>query len=165
MSDFKRDLERGAYYEIKALEILKQHKFKKLKRIEGYFKEYDIKAMYKNKKVFIECKYNRYTSYTNKFFIECFKCDYTLAGITATESDYYILFSYFDYWIIKTDDLKKALEEQLRILHNNKKATREDLTDYIKSNGIYTKYTVGVLVGIDIINKYILFKGEHKKRL
>ena len=115
MGDFKKDLERGAYYEIKALDILKQHKFKKLKRIEGYFKEYDIKAMYKNKKVFIECKYNRYTSYTNKFFIECFKCDY--------------------------------------------------LTDYIKSNGIYTKYTVGVLVDIDIINKYILFKGEHKKRL
>jgi hypothetical protein len=165
MSDFKRDLERGAYYEIKALEILKQHKFKKLKRIEGYFKEYDIKAMYKNKKVFIECKYNRYTSYTNKFFIECFKCDYTYAGITATTSDYYILFSYFDYWIIKTDDLKKALEEQLRILHTNKKATREDLTDYIKSNGIYTKYTVGILVSIDIINKYILFKGEHKKRV
>jgi hypothetical protein len=165
MNNFFNDLARGIYYENKAVNIMSKYGFSDLKRVEGYKKEYDITGTYHNKPVYIESKYNKYTSYTNKFFIECFNIKYEPSGITATESNYYILFSYFDYWILKTDRLKNALEEQLRILINKNDATYDDLINYVKEHGIYTKNTVGVLIPIEIINKYTLYKGNHKKRL
>jgi Holliday junction resolvase len=164
MKGFKKDLERGKYYEHKALKTLTKHGFKELKIFDGYKKEYDIEGIYNNKKVFIECKYNKYTTYTNKFFIEVFTTKFNESGITATKSDYYILYSYFDYWIIYTNDLKRALEEHLRSIIQNKDVTKTQIVEYIKTNGTYTNNTIGVIIPINIIEKYTLWKGNHKKR-
>lgn len=161
---FNVDLKRGKYYETKALENLKTHGFKKLKIYEGYKKEYDISGRFKKKKVYIECKYSKYVSYTNKIFIEVFTTKFKESGITATRSDYYILYSYFDYWIIETDELKRALEEHLRSVCNIKNATHIQLIDYIKENGCYTNNTIGVIIPMDTIQKRCIFYGNHKKR-
>ena len=102
MNNFFNDLARGIYYEKKAINIMSKYGFSDLKRVEGYKKEYDITGTYHNKPVYIESKYNKYTSYTNKIFIECFNTKYEPSGITATESTYYILFSYFDSCFLPT---------------------------------------------------------------
>jgi len=160
---FKKDLERGKYYENKALENLKTHGFKKLKIYNGYKKEYDISGRFKKKKVYIECKYSKYLSYTNKIFIEVFTTKFTESGITATDSDYYILYSNFDYWNIETDELKRVLEEHLRSICNIKNATHIQLIDYVKENGTYTNNTIGVIIPIYKIQKRCIFYGNHKK--
>ena len=164
MEQFKKDLERGKYYEKKALNIMSKYGFSDLKMYDKYIKEYDITALYKNKKVYIECKYNKYTTYTNKFFIEIMTTKFKESGLTATKSDYYILFSYFDYWIIKTNDLKKALEEYLRSIINIKNVSKGYIVDYIKENGIYTNNTIGILLPIKSILKYVKWKGTHKNK-
>lgn len=164
MADFKKDLQRGKYYEQKAVKTLLKYGFSDLKMYDGYIKEYDITGIYRNKKVFIECKYNKYTTYTNKFFIEIMNTKFNESGLTATKSDYYILYSYFDYWIIKTDNLKRALEKHLRSIIINKNVSRCEIVDYIKENGIYTNNTIGILLPIEIINKYSKWSGNHKKR-
>lgn len=166
-SDFKKDLERGNYYEKKALNILKKHNFKDLTIIQGFNPYYDIQGIYKKKKAYIEVKYNKYTSYTNKIFIEVSKPNGTPAGLSITKSTYYILFSYYKYWIIKTNKLKKALEEFIRFeleKEGIKKASNEQLFNYIEKEGIFTNNSIGVLIPTSNILCHSIFYGEHKEQ-
>jgi hypothetical protein len=164
MADFKRDLQRGKYYEHKALKTLSNYKFKDLHIFEGYKKEYDIEGVYKKKKVYIEVKYSKYVSYSNSIFVEVFTTKFKESGLTATRSDYYIMYGYFRYWIIKTEKLKKALEKHLRNTIMIKNPTQFQLIDYIKESGTYTKNTVGVIIPISIIEKYSKWTGIHNKK-
>ena len=162
MSNFKKDLERGIYYEKKAINILKLYGFKQLERVEGYNIGYDIKGTYKKQKVTIEVKYNKNATYTGLFFIEVAKKDLSPSGLSATTADYYILFNYFDCWILRTVDLQEALEQYIKKIIKRRNPTRDHMTRYIIENGTYTTNTLGILLPIKIIEKYALFIGAHK---
>ena len=164
MADFKKDLQRGKYYEYKALKTLSKYKFKDLHIFEGYKKEYDIEGVYKKKKVYIEVKYSKYVSYTNSIFVEVFTTKFNISGLSATKSDYYIMYGYFRFWIIETENLKKALEEHLKNEIMIKNPTRCQLVEYVKLKGTYTNNTVGVIIPISIIEKYTKWTGVHNKK-
>ena len=164
--DFKKCLEIGHYYEKKSISILTNHKFKHIKNNYKYNPYYDLTAFKNKKKVYIECKYNKLTHKTNKIFLECCKINLEPSGISITKSDYIIFFSYFKYWIVKTEKVKKLLERTIiNILINNNipNPTQEQLLLYIEHEAIKTTNTIGILISVDDVIKICKYKGTHKK--
>lgn len=170
MKSFEKCLKEGHIYETKSINILKKHKFKDITIDYKKNSYYDLTAYKKNKKVYIEVKYNSLTDRTKYIFLECCKTNLYPSGISITKSDYYIFFSNSKYWICKTDKVKKLLEQTIRRELNKIKLTKpsdEQLLKYIEYSGLRTKNTIGILLLVDDVNKICKYKGTHNnvKRL
>ena len=168
MSDFKRDLKRGAYYETKSINILLKHGFKKIKIDYKYNPYYDLKAYENRKRVYIEVKYNSLTDKTNKIFLECCKFDKTnkilASGISITKATYYIFYSYTKYYMCNTQDVKRLLERTIRDTlkkSNINNPTYEQLRAYIEHNGLRTQNTIGILISVDDVINICKYNGIH----
>ena len=137
MPDFKKDLNRGQYYEYKALHILKSLDFTKIHHFKGKEPRYDIKARFNKKKVYIEVKYNKNADKYNNFIIELSKADGTPSGLSITKSNYYMLFSYSKYYLIETIKLHMIVKQY--ILNALKEEGIQEPTPDIITNYILNK--------------------------
>ena len=162
---FEHDLKKGKYYENKANLILQKHGFTDIHHIEGHNPYYDMYGTYKNKKVYIEVKYNSKADSFKSFIIELCKKNKNPSGLTITRSHYYVLFSYTSYWIIRTKRLhiivKKYILTKLREQHNIMSPTPEEYDKYIlnecKTYGDY----IYMLLDFDTVDQHSIFKGSH----
>lgn len=173
MKTFYNDLQRGKYYEKKAISILKTHGFDDLKHIEGYNPYFDIegkeKKGKKEKKVYFEVKYDAYSANTKKFFVEISKQNGRPSGLTITKSKYYILFSYYEYWIIPTEKLKESIKsyliDKLREEGNNKNELYEgDITNAIYTFSTCTNNSRGVIIPLSYILNHSIYSGFHNEK-
>ena len=168
-SSFNKDLERGKYYEKKAVSILNMHGFNDLKHSEGYNPYFDIEGRKGKKKFYFEVKYDSYTANTKKIFIEISKPDNMPSGLSITKSDYYILFSYFEYWIVETEKLR----ELIKIYLNDKIKEEGKHTDKLEEHELFkaicdystcTKNSRGFIIPISYILKHSVFNGTHNEK-
>lgn len=163
-NNFEQDLKRGKYYENKAISILQSKGFTDIYQYEGNVPYYDLHATYKNKKVYIEVKYNSKADTYKSFIIELCKTDGTPSGLTITKSNYYMLFGYKSYWLIKTKRLhiivKKYILNKLRI-YNIFQPTPEEYEQYILNEcKTYNNYKYMVMP-YESIKKHNIFNGIH----
>lgn len=161
---FYKDLKTGQIYEHKAMNILAGLGFSELKKIEGYEPRYDIEAIYKNKKVYIEVKYNSKVHTLKQFVVELGKSDGTPSGLTVTKSHYYMLFSNDAYYLLKTKDLHKTVKRFiLKGLSKLgvKDPTPDIITDYIINKCFsYGNYRY-MKIHINVIVPYCIEIGKH----
>jgi hypothetical protein len=167
MTNFKRDLETGQYYENLSIDILLKHGFENIEIDGKYNPYYDITATKNNKKVYIECKYNSYTDKTGYIFLECCKRNLKASGISITTANYYIFYSKSKYWICGVNKVKNILKHTIcKELKKVKviKPTNEQLLKYIEYEGIKTKNSIGVLIDVKYVNKKSKYKGGLVKK-
>jgi hypothetical protein len=162
MSNFKKDLETGQYYENMSINILLKHGFENIEIDGTYNPYYDITAYKNNKKVYIECKYNSLTDKTGYIFLECCKRNLNASGISITKSNYYIFFSKSKYWICGVSKVKnilrKTIEKELKKVKVIK-PTVNQLCNYIEHEGIKTSNSIGILICVKKVNKKSKYRG------
>ena len=164
---FKKCLAIGKIYENKSINILLKYGFTNIILDNSYNSYYDLEAVRKNKKVYIEVKYNSLTDKTHKIFLECCKHKNGVllpSGISITKATYYIFYSNTKYYIINTNKVKKILENTIKkefIKVGHKKPTHDELINYIEHKGLRTKNSIGILISVDDVIRKCKYKGIH----
>jgi hypothetical protein len=113
-------------YELKALLLLKLHlNNDNIKYSFNKNSKYDISLNINDKIIKYEIKTDEKSLITNNIFIE-FKSFNKLSGISTTEADYYIINDTINFYLIKTNDIIKLIDDKeylfIKVVNNASKA-------------------------------------------
>lgn len=111
MNTFKKDLQLGNKYELKALEYIEYDNYV---ISQGNFKPFDIDVIKDDKHIYYEVKCDRLSYKTGNIAIE-YECSNKPSGISTTKSDYYIYFVIYPTkeicFKIPTKELKELIKD------------------------------------------------------
>jgi hypothetical protein len=113
-------------YELKALLLLKLHlNYENIKYSFNKNSKYDISLNINDNIIKYEIKTDEKSLKTNNIFIE-YKSFNKLSGISTTEADYYIINHTIDFYLIKTNDILKLIDDNeylfIKVVNNASKA-------------------------------------------
>ena len=145
MPNFRRDLERGQTYELKALELLEYDSYE---RPEGKFSDYDIKTCKDGKYTKYEVKADFSAKRTGNLGIE-FYCNGKPSGVSTTKADFWLHFDVdepnYSCYIMPVKELKKHIV---------------DNPDYKRCRGGDFNRSQLVCIPKKNLNKYLLSKNK-----
>jgi len=145
---FYTDLKEGVKYEYKLLDHIEHIKYKKM---EGYFKEYDMKIYHKNKRYkTYEVKSDKQINIYGNICIE-YMCKNKPSGITTSTASYWAIFEpngvYYRLYIIPTKIIKDYIQ--------NKKYFKDTNGGDYKASKLY-------LFKKELFEDYIIFSNMKK---